>query len=122
MENLMESNIIEDAKEQIGLDLKQMIEDTKDVVSVYVVDRKSAKMIIRKVGYAGFTVVYNYSKSTGKWSVCGYDTTPDRINVYIENWGNQLVGDEAFYEASHAYSWQEHGFYSEQQGIKLENV
>lgn len=122
MESLMDKNIIEGAKEQMDLDLKQMLEDTKDVVSVYVVDRKSAKMIIRKLGYAGFTVVYNYSKSTGKWSVCGYDITPERINVYIDNWGQQLEGDEAFYEASHAYSWQEHGFYSEQKGIKIENI
>ena len=50
-------NIVDGAVEKIDIDLKEMIEATKDVVSVYVVDRKSARFVIRKVGYSGFTVV-----------------------------------------------------------------
>ena len=105
-------NIVDGAVEKIDIDLKEMIEATKDVVSVYVVDRKSARFVIRKVGYSGFTVVYTYEKATEVWSVCGYDTTPDRVRIYIDNWGVQQETEKEFYRASHDYSWQKHGFYS----------
>ena len=106
-------NIIDAAVEKIDIDLKAMIEATKDVVSVYVVDRKSARFVIRKVGYGSYTVVYTFEKSTEKWSVRGYDTTPDRVRIYIDNWGEQQETDKEFYIASHAYSWQEHGSYND---------
>jgi len=106
-------NIIDAAVEKIDIDLKAMIEATKDVVSVYVVDRKSARFVIRKVGFAGFTVVYTFNKVDQVISVKGYDTTPDRVRTYIDNWGEQQETDKEFYIASHAYSWQEHGFYND---------
>ena len=106
-------NIIDAAVEKIDIDLKAMIEATKDVVSVYVVDRKSARFVIRKVGYAGFTVVYTFDKATQVMSVRGYDKTPDRVQIYIDNWGELMETEWEFYQASHSYSWQEHGFYND---------
>tara|TARA_R110000744_G_scaffold7342_3_gene25327 strand:+ start:12418 stop:12780 length:363 start_codon:yes stop_codon:yes gene_type:complete len=105
-------NLVDDAVEKIDIDFKAMIEEIKDVASVYVVDRKSARFVIRKLGYNSFTVVYTYDKATEVWSVCGYDSTPERVQIYIDNWGEQQETEKEFYLASHAYSWQEHGFYS----------
>lgn len=106
-------NLVDDAVEKIDIDFKAMIEATKDIVSVYVVDRKSSRFVIRKVGYAGFTVVYSFNKVDQIISVKGYDSTPERVQIYIDNWGEQQETEKEFYLASHAYSWQEHGFYND---------
>tara|TARA_R100000544_G_C2220433_1_gene57198 strand:+ start:234 stop:572 length:339 start_codon:yes stop_codon:yes gene_type:complete len=102
-------NIIDEAIEKISVDLKDMIEATKDTVSVYVVERKSARIVIRKVGYASFTVVYTFNKVTGEVSVQGYDETPNRIQIYIDNWGELQENDKEFYKASKQYSNQKYG-------------
>ena len=106
-------NIIDGAVEKISVDLKAMLEATKDDVSVYVVDRKSSRFVIRKVGYAGFTVVYAFNKVDQVISVKGYSQTPERVQIYINNWGELQETEREFYVASHAYSWQEHGFYND---------
>ena len=102
-------NIIDGAIEKISVDLKDMIEATKDTVSVYVVERKSARIVIRKVGYASFTVVYTFNKVTGEFSVQGYDETPNRIQIYIDNWGELQENDKEFYKVSKQYSNQKYG-------------
>ena len=102
-------DIVKEAVAHNEFNLKEMLARTKNVISHYAVERASANLIIRKVGYAGFCVVYMYNKVDGKWSVEGHPATPDHIVGLIERQGVQLETDVEFYKASHAYSTQVYG-------------
>lgn len=102
-------NIIEAAVERNEINIKDMIEATKNTVTHYVVNRNSARLVIRKIGFKGFCVVFQYNKGTEEWSVDSFNTVPDNIEFFISNWGEQLDSDKEFYMASKAYSRQQHG-------------
>tara|TARA_R110002020_G_scaffold89003_2_gene217865 strand:- start:102 stop:452 length:351 start_codon:yes stop_codon:yes gene_type:complete len=108
-ENKLSPNIIEEASERNSLELKEMIDSVKNVVSHFVVDRASTRMIIRRIGYNGFTVVFSYFKPSGEWSVHGSEKTTDSTMFLIENFGVALANDAEYYLASKAYSRQTYG-------------
>ncbi len=101
--------IIKQAVEKNELDLKKLIEDTKNVVTVWEVNRPSTRVILRKVGYNGFTVAFSLLKPTGEWSVQSANEIPEGLEFIVNNWGTQLPDDSEFYKASKAYSRWKYG-------------
>lgn len=98
------SNVVVEAHEKNEIQLKEMIESIKDVVTCYVIDRASTRIVVRKVGYNGFTVSFNYFKPTGEWSINSGLKTPENISFMINNFGQQMKDDSEFYKASKEYS------------------
>jgi len=105
----MEKDLVKLSVERNELQLKEMLDSMKNVISHFVVDRASTRMIIRRIGYNGVTVCFSYFKPNGTWSIESGATTPDGIQFMINNFGKQLEDDHEFYKASKAYSVQEHG-------------
>ena len=100
--------IVKQAFEKNELDLKEIIEATKDVVTVWEIDRPSTKIITRKLGYNGFTVSFTLFKPSGEWTVNSSDELPEGLEFMINRWGVE-IDDSEFYVASKAYSRWKYG-------------
>ena len=108
-QNFADSEVLKSAFELNDISFSEMVESIKDIVSHYVVDRTSTRIVVRKFGYNGFTVAFTYFRGSGKWSVDGWDNTPEGLLFMINNYGKQLEDDSEFYKASKSYSQQEYG-------------
>lgn len=99
----MKTNLIEKAVENNEINLKKLIDSVKDTVSFYVIDRASTRVVVRKVGYNGFTVCYTYFRPNETWSSEGFSETPENIKFMIDNYGKKCEESE-FYKASKCVS------------------
>jgi hypothetical protein len=109
MESEVNVGILKQAVEKNELDIKEMIEATKNVVTHYEIDRPSTYIAVRKVGYNGFTVSFTLFKPSGEWSVNGSNELPEGLEFMLNRWGVQSESDSCFYEASKAYSHWKYG-------------
>ena len=101
----VEGVTIKQVLEKQEFDLKEMVEQIANVPSVYMVENASSAMIIRRLGYNGFTVVYTVSKRSDEISLDSYDQTPDHIISHIERKG-EIVDEGIFYVISKEFSKQ----------------
>jgi len=92
--------------EKQEFDLKEMVKEVSGIPSVYVVRNASFDMIIRRLGYNGFTIIYNISNRDGKISLDSFNETPDHVVYHIERKGKQIE-ENAFYDISKKYSQQQ---------------
>tara|TARA_R110000765_G_scaffold300182_2_gene394836 strand:- start:35 stop:409 length:375 start_codon:yes stop_codon:yes gene_type:complete len=97
---------IKQVLEKQEFDLKEMIKEIADVPVVYRVRSASSDMIIRRLGYNGFTVIYTISNRDGEISLDSSDETKDHIAFHIERKG-EVLPEKAFYDISKQYSQQQ---------------
>ena len=102
---VLEGSIIKQAIEKTEFDLKEMIKDVAGIASVYEVKTASYDMIIRKLGYHGFTIVYQTRSRDGVIELSSSNALTDGIGALIERKG-VVVNEKLFYDISKKYSQQ----------------
>jgi len=102
----IEGATIRQVLEKQEFDLKEMVKDIANIPSVYSIDTASYKIIARKLGYNGFTIVYMTSNRNGEISLDSFSQTPDNIEYFIEHKG-MAVDEKMFYDISKEFSKQE---------------
>lgn len=104
----VEGATIRDVLNKQEFDLKNMIDSIKDVATVYEIQTASYSIIVRKLGYIGFTIAYMTSKRDGSITLDAWDITPDHIEAQIER-KSVIVDEKEFYNISKKYSKQNVG-------------